>query len=83
MLLPSAAMSRASRTDAGLCIPRMVPWRDWDEWYQVKVSCLFPRLSQLASRPECIASHDVALPPSPPATALQPSGQSKGSTYIL
>eukprot|EP00752_Nemacystus_decipiens_P012462 g11038.t2 len=35
-------MSRCSRTDAGSCIPRMVPWRDWDEWYRVKALLFSP-----------------------------------------
>lgn len=31
-------MSRAFTVDASVCIPRMIPWRDWEEWYRVKVS---------------------------------------------
>eukprot|EP00904_Undaria_pinnatifida_P007944 jgi/Undpi1/427/HiC_scaffold_1.g00423.m1 len=29
-------MSRAFGADASVCIPRMIPWRDWEEWYRVK-----------------------------------------------
>ncbi|CAM9111034.1 unnamed protein product [Scytosiphon promiscuus] len=35
-------MSRPFNTDAGLCIPRMIPWRDWDEWYHVKALLFSP-----------------------------------------
>lgn len=31
-------MSRVPGIDASACVPRMVPWRDWDEWSKVKVS---------------------------------------------
>ncbi|CAM9335372.1 unnamed protein product, partial [Ectocarpus sp. 13 AM-2016] len=35
-------MSRPINADAGLCIPRMIPWRDWDEWYRVKALLFSP-----------------------------------------
>ncbi|CAM9318293.1 unnamed protein product [Ectocarpus sp. 12 AP-2014] len=35
-------MSRPINADAGLYIPRMIPWRDWDEWYRVKPSLFSP-----------------------------------------
>ncbi|CAM9594028.1 unnamed protein product [Ectocarpus sp. 8 AP-2014] len=35
-------MSRPINADAGLYIPRMIPWRDWDEWYRVKTLLFSP-----------------------------------------
>ncbi|CAB1104980.1 unnamed protein product [Ectocarpus sp. CCAP 1310/34] len=35
-------MSRPINADAGQYIPRMIPWRDWDEWYRVKALLFSP-----------------------------------------
>lgn len=66
-----AAMSRHYAASAVSCVPRMVPWRDWDEWYRVKVcsllnSCLFvqhpPAMCYTSPTPLMVSS--LTTPPS-------------------